>query len=111
MWTEADVYRNWSIVFVEPRYSLNVGYVARITANFGFKELVLVYPKIKIGYAKIRSKEAAKYAAHGRYLLERARVVKSLRDIRRKKSVLIATTAITGKGYERGISCLRRFGI
>ena len=58
-------YKNWSVAFVEPRYSLNIGYVARVVANFGLEELVLVYPSLDRGLKKARTKEAIKYAATG----------------------------------------------
>ncbi len=83
-----EAYRDWAVVMVEPRYSINVGYVARVMANFGLSDLVLVS-----GGGKLRTLAARKFASHGSGILERARVVPSLRSLRGERGLLVATTA------------------
>ncbi|MGC9117004.1 MAG: RNA methyltransferase [Conexivisphaera sp.] len=88
-----EPYRSWAVAFVEPRYSVNVGYVARVMANFGLGRLVIVSG----GGEKLSSATARRYASHGSWILEGARVVPSLRSLRRESGMLVATTArVTG---------------
>ena len=61
------------VVMVEPKYQLNLGYVARVMKNFGVRSLYLVNPR-----CDIKGKKAAQYAKHGRDVLDGAIVVKSL---------------------------------
>ena len=53
------------IVLVEPRHSINVGYVARIMKNFGVSKLLMVDPVYEM-------EEARRYAMHGYHILETA---------------------------------------
>lgn len=61
------------VVLVEPKYQLNLGYIARVMKNFGVYSLYIVNPRCKID-----GKKAVQYAKHGRDVLEGAIVVKSL---------------------------------
>ena len=79
-----------SIILIEPKKSGNLGAVARVMANFGFDDLVLVNPK-----CKKTSKEAVKRAKHGLQVLKKAKVVRKLP----KFDTLIATTAMLGTDY------------
>lgn len=79
-----------SIILIEPKKSGNLGAVARVMANFGFDNLVLVNPK-----CKKNSKEAIKRAKHGLNVLKKAKVVKRWP----KMDTLIATTAMLGTDY------------
>ncbi len=79
----------FSVVLVEPRYEGNIGSVARVMKNFGFKKLVLVKPADLGGEAKAK-------AMHAQDLLENARVVDSFRDIERGFDFLAGTTSETG---------------
>ncbi|HXW36682.1 MAG TPA: RNA methyltransferase [Nitrososphaerales archaeon] len=78
-----------SVTLVEPRYPVNVGYVARVMKNFGVESMFLVRPSVDMAVAAI-------YAAHGADVLEKARVV-SWSKLRKSNEVLIATTAIRAK--------------
>jgi tRNA/rRNA methyltransferase len=82
-------YTSWTVAFVEPRYSINVGYVARVMANFGLSKLVLVAERGD----KLRSATARRYASHGSWILDAARVVPSLGSLRSDAGFLVATTA------------------
>lgn len=79
-----------SIILVEPKKSGNLGAVARVMANFGFDNLVLVNPK-----CKKTAKEAIKRAKHGIDVLKKAKVVKKIPAM----DTLIATTAMLGTDY------------
>ena len=80
-----------SVVLVEPLYSGNVGSVARVMKNFGFKDLVLVNP------CEI-DEDAYIMAVHAKGILQNARKVKTLEEIKREFDLVIGTTAIaTGK--------------
>jgi tRNA/rRNA methyltransferase len=74
------------IVLVEPRYPINVGYVARIMKNFGVSRLLMVNPIYDI-------EEARRYAMHGYHILETA-VSTNLEELRRNSRMLVGTTAL-----------------
>jgi len=65
----------YTVVFVEPESSGNIGALARVMKNFGLRELVLVNPKCEI------DKEAKARAKHAFDIIERARVVKDFNKI------------------------------
>ena len=79
-----------SIILIEPKKSGNLGAVARVMANFGFSNLILVNPK-----CRKTAKEAIKRAKHGISVLKKAKVVKKIP----KFDTLIATTAMLGTDY------------
>jgi TrmH family RNA methyltransferase len=80
------------IVLVEPEYEENIGLIARVTKNFGFKELWLVNPK-----ANHTSDKAISRAMHASELLKNARIFSSLEEALRKADFSAATTAIASK--------------
>ena len=80
-----------SVVLVEPGNSGNVGAVARVMANFGLSNLILVNPK-----CNHKSQTARNRAKWAQDVLQKAKVVKSLSSI---KSALVATTARLGTDY------------
>ncbi len=90
MTSHDETYRRWTVAFVEPRFSMNVGYVARVMANFGLRDLVIVTGSKRL---KPMAKTAIKYSSHGHLILESSRVLKTLEELRREKGVLAATTA------------------
>ncbi len=80
------------IVLVEPKYEGNIGSVARVMKNFGFKNLVLVDPPELEG-------EARAMAMHGRELLEQADHFVSLSEAATEIDFLVATSAqVAGDG-------------
>lgn len=79
-----------SVILIEPSKSGNLGAIARVMANFGFDNLVLVNPK-----CKKTAREAIKRAKHGLYVLRKAKVVKKIP----KMDTLVATTAKLGTDY------------
>lgn len=80
------------VVVVSPKYQINVGYIARVSMNFGVGSLEFVQPR-----CKIRGGTAIKYskAAHG--LLERAKQSKTLEEAI-SGTFSIATTGVWRKG-------------
>ncbi|MBN1644857.1 RNA methyltransferase [Candidatus Woesearchaeota archaeon] len=78
------------IILVKTQKSGNLGAVARVMANFSFKDLILVNPKCKKSSA-----EAKKRAKHAQNILKSAKIVKSLP----KMHTLIATTSQLGTDY------------
>jgi len=80
------------IILVEPEYEINLGYAARVLANFGFKELYIVKPKVKIGFnARMFSKRAYP-------ILKSAKIVKTLSEATRDCDFLVGTTGVVGRG-------------
>lgn len=82
-----------SVILVEPLYAGNVGAVARVMKNFGFKELVLVNP------CKIDA-EAGRYAVHAKDILKSAKKLRNFEAARRKFDFLLAFSAVTSPGDE-----------
>jgi len=78
------------IILVKTAKSGNLGAVARVMSNFGFKDLILVSPK-----CKKQSQEARNRAKHAQDILKKAKVVKSIP----KMHTLVATTSQLGTDY------------
>ena len=77
------------VVLVEPEHELNIGHCARACANFGIKDFWVVKPKARIG------KQALMYSKHGREVLRKARVVKSIAAATKGCSIVVGTSGIT----------------
>ncbi len=76
------------VVLVEPKYDGNIGAVARVMKNFGFKSLTLVSP-CEIGDF------GRAMASHARDILENARIISSIDEI--EADILVGTTSISGR--------------
>jgi TrmH family RNA methyltransferase len=74
------------VVLVEPREGGNVGAVARIMANLGFEDLVLVEPGPLEG--------AYRRAMHGRFVLKKANTAPDLQTATKGADLIVGTTAI-----------------
>jgi TrmH family RNA methyltransferase len=81
------------VIIVEPKYQINLGYIARTATNFGIRRLYLVNPR-----TSLRGKGARMYAKHGYPLLEGAKVYRSLAAATRDCDILVATSGIWRKG-------------
>ncbi len=81
------------LVVVGPKYQMNVGYVARVSANFGIENIVFVKPR-----ADIHGKKAVMFSKHGHMLLENARVVGSLDEALGGCRLAVGTTGIWRSG-------------
>jgi len=76
-----------TVALVEPSYEVNLGHIARVMANFGFRKLLLIDPKVGLN-------EARMFASHGVYVLERAERCR-FEDLTERFDYLIGTTAIS----------------
>lgn len=86
--------RDLRVVLVEPKYSGNVGSVARLMANYGVEELVLVNPPEL-------TREARYMAVHAYDRIERARHAKDLDEAVEGTELVLGFTALTsGKGQD-----------
>jgi len=84
------------IVLVRPEVAGNVGATARVMANFGLVDLVLVQPK-----ADLVSHEARQRAANAEGMLEKARIVDSI-DEALSDCLASAATSARREGIIRG---------
>ena len=85
---------NVRVVIVEPRYQINLGYIARAAKNFGVQRLFLVNPRCKIG------KDAVKYSKHAHELLKNAKLCGSIKEATKGTSAVIGTTGLSFKASE-----------
>ncbi|MFC1697364.1 RNA methyltransferase [Nanoarchaeota archaeon] len=82
-----------SIILIEPENSGNLGAIARVMKNFGFKDLILINPQCKVGEdTKCRAK-------HAQDILKKIKTWKSFDSLKRKFDYLVGTTAILGTDY------------
>ena len=83
-------FKKFFIILVEPKYSGNIGAVARVMKNFDFKNLILVNPTEldEICYAR---------AMHATDILEKAKVYANFNDAIKNIDFLIATSSIESK--------------
>lgn len=79
-----------SVILLEPENAGNIGAIARVMKNFGFKDLVLINPKIDY-----MSDEACARSMHGKDILENARVLDGLKSIE-SFDMVVGTTALLG---------------
>lgn len=75
-----------AVALVEPQGHVNVGHVARLMKNFGYKKLYFIKPSFDRA-------EAVKYSTHGKDVLAAAKTA-TMEQMRKKFDVLIGTTAI-----------------
>ncbi|MBM3992850.1 MAG: RNA methyltransferase [Planctomycetes bacterium] len=79
------------VVLVETHYPGNLGATARVMANFGLADLVLVNP-----IADRHERNAKQMATHGEDILNNARIVANLDDAIRDCVLVVGTSARTG---------------
>jgi tRNA/rRNA methyltransferase len=84
----------FAVAVVEPEHGINLGYLARTAANFGISNLIVVDPS-PLDSEKLL--DAKLFAAHGRPLVDGIQFESSFDSLRRKFSILIATTAIEAR--------------
>ena len=83
----------YTVVFIEPESSGNIGALARVMKNFGLKDLVLVNPQCTI------DREAKTRAKHAFDVIEKARTVKEFGKIG-DFDLVIGTTGKIVKSYD-----------
>lgn len=84
----------YSIVFVEPESSGNIGSLARAMKNFGLNKLILVNPKCKI------DGETKKFAKHAFEIVEKARILSDLSFLK-EYDFVIGTTGKILSDYDK----------
>lgn len=87
--------REISVVFVEPLYDQNVGYLARCMKNFCFERLIVVKPRCELGL------EARKYAMHAAEIVEAAVVADSFEEVVKNHDLVACSTGVKGGGALR----------
>ncbi len=100
------------VIIVEPRYQINLGYIARISKNFGIGRLNFVNPRTKLDGGR-----AIMYSKHAHDLLSGARTYGTFEKAISDCEIVVGTTGVTEKarkGFRRlytlddGIGRLRR---
>ena len=81
------------VAVMEPKYQVNLGYIARVSKNFDVHKLLLINPR-----CNYKGKNAIKYSKHAHELLEKAKICKSIKQI--DKGLIIGTTGIWHKTGE-----------
>jgi len=82
------------IVFLEPKTSGNVGAIARVMANFNFKNLILIDPQ-----CNHLDEEASKRSKHAKYVLEKAQILKTIQELKLISDYVVGTTSVLGRDY------------
>jgi tRNA/rRNA methyltransferase len=88
-----DWFSNFAVGIVEPEFAINVGYIARTMANFGLGRLYIISSKQSFE----GTSEAMKFASHGFQIIENAKHINTLDELREKFMILVGTTAIQSK--------------
>ena len=85
---------NIYIVFVECETPGNIGFLARTMANFGLKNLILINPPTL-------TNDAYYQATHGKYIVENAKVYKTLDEFYQSQRIdfKVASTGMAGGSY------------
>jgi len=92
--TKISPLRRFSVAIVEPEFGINLGYLARTSANFGIEKLHVISKK---SLSKDTLSKALLFSSHGRGLIEDIEFLPSLESLKRRYSVLIGTTAIEAR--------------
>ena len=80
------------LVLVGTEGEINLGFIARLAANYEVDEVYLVSPQVDP-----RSEEVRRFAAHGAYMVDRFVVVESLDEALRGVDVAACTSARVGQ--------------
>lgn len=77
------------LIIVNPKYQLNIGYLARCAKNFGIKKLYFIKPRVNI-----LGKKAIMYSKHAHELLENAIIYENFKEAIIDCDVVIGTSGI-----------------
>lgn len=80
------------LVLVGTEGEINLGFIARLAANFAVDEVYLVKPRVDPW-----SDEVRRFAAHGAYMVDRFQVVESLDEALRGVELAACTSARVGQ--------------
>ncbi len=89
----------FKIIIVEPKYQINIGYIARVSMNFGASRLYFVKPR-----TKLTGSRAIMFSKHASSLLRNAKVYKSIAEATKDCAMVIGTTGI----YEKANRTFKR---
>lgn len=78
----------YKCIVMEPELEGNLGFLARVMANFDFRQLILVNPKVKIG------KEAKDRAVHAQEILENVRITDTLDEALEMTDFAVGSTGL-----------------
>lgn len=81
------------LVAQEFKWESNCGALARVVANFGFKNLVFLNPQ-----CNHKGEDAIKYSKHAKELLKKAAIIKKFDELK-KFDYVIGTTSMLGTDY------------
>ena len=76
----------YKCIVVEPEIEGNLGFLARVMANFDFEQLILVNPQVRI------EKEARDRAVHAQHILENVKITDTMEEALKKVDFSVATT-------------------
>ncbi len=82
------------MVFVEPQFTGNVGFLARTMANFDFDKMILVNPPEL-------DDDAYRFSKHARSIVENAMVMNSFREVREFLDFMVGTSGISTKSAKK----------
>ncbi len=80
------------LVLVGTEGEINLGFIARLAANFGVEEVYLVSPSVDPF-----SEEVRRFAAHGAYMVDRFKIVDSLDEALQGVDLAACTSAKVGQ--------------
>jgi len=86
---------NISVILLEPKTPGNIGAIARLCKNFRVNELVLIAP-----LGDYLSDLAKARAMHSIEILQQAKILNSLQEVRDDVDILIGTSAKAGEAYK-----------
>ncbi len=82
------------VLFVEPQFTGNIGFMARTMANFGVKKLILVNPPEF-------DDDVFRFSKHARYIVENAKILKSFDEAREFLDYMVATSGVSTKSPKK----------
>lgn len=80
------------VIVVEPKYQINLGYMARVAKNFGINRLNLVNPRVNY-----KGQKAIMFSKHAKDLLLNARVSKSFGEAVKDCDIVVGTSGVVDK--------------
>jgi len=83
---------NVKLIIQEPKYQINIGYIARVAKNFGIKRLYFIAPR-----TNIKGKKALMFAKHASELLNSATLYKDFDEATADCDLILGTTGVWQK--------------
>ncbi|NPA74820.1 MAG: RNA methyltransferase [Euryarchaeota archaeon] len=75
------------IIFVEPQFTGNIGFLARTMMNFGFEKMILINPPEF-------DDDTYRFSKHARHVVENALILHDFKDVRKYVDYLVATSGV-----------------